>query len=316
MTATVASLAITAGLLVVLYRSLDLRLVAATLAQADHWMLGAAVAVILPITVLRALRFYWVAQGAVPGIGEATRLTFVASALNLVAPAKSGDLIKSYAVARRGDRPAGDAVAMVVFERLCDLLALIAWCVLGWALGRPVVAVLPDAFWWLLAGVGAGCALLIASESTAAALHAVASGILRRFALWRIGDLVEGWPRLLRSLGRERWRLVAFSFALWAAHLLQMWLFTIALGASVPLGVSASLSAVALMAGQLPLTVAGLGARDIVLVALFAGYMPKESAAAMGILTASRNLIPPLVGIAMIRPYLSTALAYFRRKKP
>jgi uncharacterized protein (TIRG00374 family) len=308
----IVSVLITSVLLVALWWNIDIRLIASALAQADPWMLAAAVSIIFPITGLRALRFYWVAQGAIAGLGEATKLTFVSSALSLVAPAKSGDLIKSYAVAKTGGRAAGEAVAMVVFERLCDLLALIAWCVLGWAIGRPVVAVLPDAFWWMLAGVGVVCAILIGSQTAAVAIYSVAARILHRFSLRKIADLVQGWPHLLQSLGAERWRLVAFSFLLWAVHLVQMWLFTVALGAHVPLLVAASLSAVALMAGQLPLTVAGLGTRDLVLVALFAGYMPKASAAAMGILTASRNFIPPLVGLLFLRPYLSSAIADVR----
>ena len=57
---------------------------------------------IVPITYLRGVRFYWVAPaGALPGIGEAFRLTLVASALNVFVPAKAGDLVKGYFVATR-----------------------------------------------------------------------------------------------------------------------------------------------------------------------------------------------------------------------
>jgi glycosyltransferase 2 family protein len=81
----------------------------------------------------------------------------------------------------------------------------------------------------------------------------------------------------------------------------------------IPFAVCASLSAVALMAGQVPLTVAGLGVRDVALVVLLAGYMPAESAAAMGVLIATRNLLPPVFGAPLIRRYLSTVVADARR---
>ena len=61
---------------------------------------------------------------------------------------------------------------------------------------------------------------------------------------------------MLRS--RRHW-IVPFSLLLWLAHLFQIWLFTVALSTQVPFFVCASLSAVALMAGQMPFTLAGLG---------------------------------------------------------
>ena len=104
-----------------------------------------------------------------------------------------------------------------------------------------------------------------------------------------------------------------YSLALWFTHLVQIWLFTLALSVRVPFTVSASLSAVALMAGQIPLTFAGLGARDVVLVVLLARYMTPESAAAMGVLISTRNLLPPLMGLPIMRHYVSTAVEDARR---
>ena len=114
-----------------------------------------SVGMILPITFLRAVRFFWVAPpGALPGVGEAFRLTLAAGALNLVLPAKAGDLLKSYFVATRSHTSAGVSVAIVVYERLCDLFGLIAWCLLAWVVARPVAPGVPAAFWMLLGVVG------------------------------------------------------------------------------------------------------------------------------------------------------------------
>jgi hypothetical protein len=82
----------------------------------------------------------------------------------------------------------------------------------------------------------------------------------------------------------------------------------VALSVSIPFTVSASLSAVALMAGQIPLTFAGLGARDVALVVLLARYMTPEMAAAMGLLISTRGLLPPLLGLPVMRPYLSSTI--------
>jgi uncharacterized membrane protein YbhN (UPF0104 family) len=295
-----------------LYSNLDLRLMWQTLLQADVLWLVVSIGMILPITVLRAIRFLWVAPpGALPGIGEALRLTLAASALNIFLPAKAGDLIKSYFVAKRGKTSAGLAISVIVYERLCDLFGLIFWCLVGWLVGRPQ-SDLPSMFWPLLAGFGAVCAVLIVSERAAAIPRAILTGVLRG-RLQRLHNLAEGWPDLLRSLRGRRRRIVPFSVALWLVHLVQIWMFTVALSVQIPLTVCASLSAIALMAGQLPFTFAGLGGSDVALVVLMSRYMSPESAAAMGVLLSTRGLLPPLLGVPIMRPYLTSVIGEARR---
>lgn len=311
---SLVSLAVSGALLVALYRSLDLRLVGQTLLGADPVWLVVSVGIIVPITVLRAMRFFWVAPaGALPGVGEALRLTLAAAALNVFLPAKSGDLIKSYFVAKRSETSAGVSIAIVVYERLCDLFALIFWCLVGWLVGRPRVPGLPSFFWILLTGLGAACALLISSSRVALHGRAFMARAFPHRRLKRLRRIAQGWPDLLLMLrGRRRW-IVGYSLFLWLVHLVQIWFFTVTLGVDVPFTVSASLSAVALMAGQLPFTVAGLGTRDVALVLLLAQYMAPESAAAMGMLVSTRSLLPPLLGLPIMWPYLSSAVGDARR---
>jgi uncharacterized protein (TIRG00374 family) len=308
------SLLVSGGLIYLLYRTLNLRLVGETLLTADRMWLVISIGMILPITALRAIRFFWVAPaGALPGIGEAFKLTLVSSALNVFVPAKAGDLIKSYFVARRGHTPTGVAIAIIVYERLCDMFGLIFWCLAGWFVGRPEVTSLPFAFWVFLGAVGALCGVLISSEWAAAAWRTVMMRLIPDGRLRKLRQLAVGWPDLLEVLRSRRKWIVPFSLVLWLAHLFQIWLFTVALGLRVPFTVCASLSAIALMAGQLPLTLAGLGTRDVALVVLLASYMAPESAAAMGVLISTRNFLPPLIGIPLMRPYLASVVDEARR---
>lgn len=305
---------VSGALLVILYRSLDLRLVGDALLRVDPLWLVVSVGMIVPITFLRAVRFFWVAPpGALPGVGEAFRLTLVASGLNVFLPAKTGDLVKSYFVATRSRTSAGISIAIVVYERFCDLFGLIAWCLLGWVLGRPDVPGLPQAFWLVLGAIGAACGLLIVSERVAAAARTSMAAALPGRRLRKVRGLLEGWPLLLQRLrGRRRW-IVPLSVLLWLAHLVQIWMFTIALSLDIPFTVAASLAAVALMAGQLPFTVGGIGTRDVALVVLLSRYMRPESAAALGVLVSTRNLLPPLMGVPIMRPYLTSVVAEARR---
>ena len=307
--AGLVSLAVSGVLLIFLYRSMDIRLIGETLRGADRVWLVISLGMIVPITVLRAIRFFRAAPaGALPNIGEALRLTLVASALNAFVPAKTGDLIKSYFVATRGSTSAGVGVAIIVYERLCDLFSLISWCLVGWLLSRPLDTSVPSAIWPLLGTIGAVCAILILSERAAGVWRTLATKALTHRKLRRLRDLAEGWPDLLQVLGARRGWLALFSLFLWLVHLTQMWMFTMALSVHIPFMVCASLSAIALMAGQVPFTVAGLGARDVALVVLMASYMTPEEAAAMGILTATRGLLPPLAALPIMRPYLAVVV--------
>jgi uncharacterized protein (TIRG00374 family) len=308
------SLLVSGGLIYLLYRTLNLRQVGEALLTADRFWLAVSIGLIVPITALRAVRFFWVAPaGALPGIVEAFKLTLVSSALNVFVPAKAGDLIKSYFVARRGHVPTGVAIAIIVYERLCDMFGLIFWCLVGWFVGRPEVTSLPIAFWSLLAVLGAICGVLISSERAAAAWRSLMMRLIPDGRLRKLRQLAMGWPDLLEVLRTRRTWIVPFSLLLWLAHLFQIWLFTIALSLDVPFTVCASLSAIALMAGQLPLTVAGLGTRDVALVVLLTPYMAPESAAAMGVLISTRNFLPPLIGVPFMRPYLASVVEEARR---
>ena len=104
-----------------------------TLRRTDKFWLLISVGMIVPITILRAVRFRLVAPpAALSGVGEALRLTLVSTALNVFVPAKAGDLVKSYFVAKRGGTSPGVAVAIIVYERLCDMFSIVFWCLVGW----------------------------------------------------------------------------------------------------------------------------------------------------------------------------------------
>jgi uncharacterized protein (TIRG00374 family) len=308
------SIAVSTALLVFLYRSVNIRMVGESLRRADGPWLVVSLSMIVPITVLRAVRFFWVAPvGALTGLGEALRLTLVASALNVFVPGKAGDLIKSYFVRKRGGGSTGVAVAIVVYERLCDLFGLIFWCLVGWLIARPVTARVPSAIWPMLGAIGVVCITLISSERVAGLSRSVLARALPHPKLRRLRSLAEGWPDLVLRLRGRRTGIVLFSVFLWLVHVIQMWMFTLALSVRIPFTVCASLSAIALMAGQLPFTLGGLGARDMALVVLLAGYMRPEAAAAMGILISTRGLLPPLAALPIMRPYLSAAVEEARR---
>ncbi|MEQ1691359.1 MAG: lysylphosphatidylglycerol synthase transmembrane domain-containing protein [Gemmatimonas sp.] len=299
------SVVFSAALLVILYRSLDVRGVGVALRAAAPWWLALAVGLILPITLLRALRFKWIMpSGGVASVAEAVRITLVASALNVFLPAKTGDFAKSLIVTRRGGASGGASAAIVVYERLSDTACMIFWGILGVLVARPNLPLLPSATWSVFAGLGIVCSVLILSVRAATLLTVLPTRLLGpRRAPW-LSSLVAAWPALLVSLQGRRIALALFSVFLWLVQLLQVWLFAVALSADISFAVCASVSSIALIVGQIPGTLSGIGARDMTLVLLLSAYIAPEKAAALGILTATRTLVPALLALPTLRYYL------------
>ena len=164
------------------------------------------------------------------GFGEANRLILVASVLNLVLPSKMGDLAKAWFMRDRGHLPGSLALSLVVFEKACDLLSLLAWCVFGlawikWSDSRALSAFhLPVAwaerlgaaqeslvFW--LAGVivtGSLCAgiLLIGSARFAAFFFNIVKTVGGKKAGAKIEKLANGWREMHDRVddGGRLWR--------------------------------------------------------------------------------------------------------------
>jgi uncharacterized protein (TIRG00374 family) len=231
----------------------------------------------------------------------------VSGALNLVLPAKTGDLAKGLLVAQGGKTTTGISFAAVVYERLLDLFGVLAWCALGGVI-QPGRIALPPSFWLGLLAVAFLIGLLLYSKVAANGVVALVRRVFTWRRLHRLIDLAAGWPSLYGSLQGRQVPLMLFSLALWLLTLTQIWLFTIALGIRVPLLESLTLTAVALVAGLVPFTFGGIGARDTALVVLLSPYTAPEAAAAVGLLASTRGLILTLLSIPLARTYVMRTL--------
>ncbi len=92
-------------------------------------------------------------------------------------------------------------------------------------------------------------------------------------------------------------RVVGPSLLLWLLHLGQI--HAMLLAAGVPIGFDLSLARVpaAIFAGLLPLSLCGIGTRDGALIWLFSDVARADTMAAVGLLTATRYLVPGAAGI-------------------
>ena len=263
------------------------------------WMV-LSLALVVPLTLMTA----WRLQQLMPRAGqlpfaEASRLILVASVLNLILPSKMGDLAKAWFMKDRGQLGGSLAFALVVFEKTCDMLSLLVWCVFGLLLYPAKNAL----FWTMTAGVsGALIAglLLLGSERLATLF----------FRLTKLSRLGEAWREMHAYFWASKARLAKVALTsvfIWFLHLLQIWMFILALRAYAPFFANLALSPLAILAGLLPLTFAGVGTRDAALVLFYQPYFDAPTAAALGLLCTARYLLPALGGLPFAGRYLTAA---------
>ncbi len=272
-----------------------------------HWM-TISLGMVVPLTLFTS----WRLQELMPrtgqlGFGEANRLILVASVLNLILPSKMGDIAKAYFMRDRSGLSGSLALSLVVFEKSCDMLSLLLWCVFGLALYPR-----KDAVFWLMTAVvvgmfSLGCLLLGSKRFATFFFH-----LAERFAPKKIGATLAkfagSWSEMHDYFWSSKARLfkvTATSVFIWFLHLLQIWMFILALRASVPFIRNLALSPLAILAGLLPVpTFGGAGTRDGALVALYAPYFATPTALALGLLCTARYLLPALGGLPFLGRYL------------
>lgn len=97
------------------------------------------------------------------------------------------------------------------------------------------------------------------------------------------------------------------SIFLWFLHLLQIWLFILALKAWTPFLVNLALSPLSILAGLLPLTFAGVGTRDAALIFFYQPYFDAATGAALGLLCTSRYFLPAIIGLPFLGQMMGAA---------
>ncbi|MDB9524503.1 lysylphosphatidylglycerol synthase transmembrane domain-containing protein [Oscillatoria sp. CS-180] len=301
------SIAVSLFILLLLYWKIDLTgLIQVFRTSNAAWMV-ISLGMVVPITLFTSqrLQFLMPPQSTL-SFWEANRLILAASSLNMVLPAKAGDIAKAYFMRDRGHLNGSLALSLVVFEKACDMLSLLLWCLFGlWLYPQKGL------FFWaitlgILAGLTAG--ILLLSSTRFANLFFQLGQILgpKKIKL-RFKQLQVAWAEMHDYFWRDKRQLLkitSMSVFIWLLHLLQIWFFILALNAWTPFITNLALSPLAILAGLLPLTFAGVGTRDAALVFLYAPYFDAATGAALGLLCTSRYFLPAVGGLPFLESYL------------
>jgi len=302
------SLFVSLAILGIIYWRIDLNGLLRVLKHCDGSWMTISLGMVIPLTCITAWRLQQLMPlGSRLGFGEANRLILVASVLNMVLPSKMGDIAKAYFMKERGHLNASLSLSLVLFEKACDMLSLLLWCVFGLLLYPK-----KDLLFWTMTlcvalGLGLGF-LLLSSPRFARSFFHLTLRIAPEALGARIEKLEASWEQMLTYFWEDRIRAqkVAFtSIFLWFLHLLQIWFFILALKARAPFLANLALSPLAILAGLLPFTFAGIGTRDAALITFYQPFFNAPAAAALGVLCTSRYLLPAMAGLPFLAHYLT-----------
>lgn len=304
------SLLVSGLILALIYWKIDVSSLMAVLNGCHRGWLVLSLAMVVPLV----LGSSWRLQQLMPpqnrlGFGEANRLILASSVLNMILPSKMGDIAKAYFMGERGHLSKSLALVLVVFEKACDMLSLLLWCGFGLVL-YPQKDWL---FWLMTVGVGAGVGvglLVLGSRGGARRFFRLGRAIAPKKMGRQLKTLQDAWDEMQQYFWREGYQLAkigATSIGLWFLHLLQIWFFILALNAGTPFLANLALSPLALLAGLLPLTFAGVGTRDAALIFFYQPYFSAPVAAALGVLCTARYVLPAVGGLPFLHQYLVNA---------
>ena len=299
----IISIAVSVAILLILYAKIDFQGFLEVLKNGDRFGVTISLAMVFPIIMLTAWRLQQLMpKGTTLGFMEANRLILGACVLNMVLPSKMGDIAKSYFMKERGHLSGSVSLSLVVFEKASDMLSLLLWC----AFGLIIYSKKDGLFWLMTVGVSLGFIiglLLLYSRQFAEIFFIFVLKIAPDKLEEKLINMQTGWREMhdyFWSDKRQIVKIAGISIFIWFLHLLQIWLFIIALKASVPFLVSLAHTPLAILAGLMPLTFAGVGTRDAALIFFYRDYFNEATGAALGILCTSRYFIPAIVGLPFL----------------
>lgn len=243
---TVLALALAVGLLWFFFRSVNFAELWAAGRQAHVSLLLAAVAITFGTYVLRTWRWQALLRpiGVVP-FGLAFRATVIGFTATFLLPARIGEVLRPYLVARRRGFSFTSAFATIIVERVLDLAAVLF--LFGWFVLSVDVRTLGPAFKFvqvsgaLAAGVAVGAlALMFLGAGHPERLGHFATRLSRALperAAHAIGKLVRTFAEGLAVMRRPGPLVVAavLSVPMWLSIALGIWYASRAFDLTIPL---------------------------------------------------------------------------------
>ena len=299
-----AAFLVSAVILYVIFSRIDLDAFGRQFAAMNWRWFGLGLLMFLPVYVIRPLLVRILLAERI-GFADSFGAVLAGSSLSMILPSKGGDLAKGYFVHRLTGIGLKTCFSAVILERVLDVTALTLLMMAGLSVLGGGGAYVSGA--WAGGGAVLGAAAFYFLVHLTGGTDSWGLRVFRR--LPKISGFIDESRDFVRGVFRSR-RIVkisALSLILWAVHVSQFYFFFQALGFQGPAIAILAYVPAAVFIGLLPVTIAGIGTRDLALILLFAPWAPAELMAGVALLSHLRYLLPGLVGIAFSSRYIANA---------
>ncbi len=242
---------------------------------------------------------------------EAFKIYFIGESLNLALPSKAGDLSKGYFLKKAGVSSFSYGLSTVVFEKLLDFLSLGFAFLIGLLFihgsGEFVGKIIS-----IIALFGAAFIFFLFLDKMR-----FIRGLLYKFKLKKILRSFRDIISFVRVIKKNHHRVLFFSLIFvsiifWLGHFFQIWLFFKAANMDITFLQVLFYVPIAIFVTLIPITIAGMGTRDAMLIFLLQGFIPRATIVLGGLLITLRYFIPAAFGLLFIK----NAVDYVKIKKP
>jgi uncharacterized protein (TIRG00374 family) len=307
-------LTVMALLLVFLWQfKLDPNQLVNNLLHANLWLVLASIVLIVPIMAIKSWRWCLILKS----LGQPLnfRLAFRLYGLGLAAgsftPGQAGDVIKAWYLRDRGFK-LSTALISVIIDRLADVVVLSLWASLGLLiLGAAFISELPVLLVVLvLVSLGlVGLSLPIVREQLLAKItkfisRKVARKELKLNAEVSTATTTADSSRIeseVTTFQHTNWNFLLLTFVATlltsSLAVLRVWLVAIAIGMPLNFLEAVAASSLATVVGLVPISIAGIGTRDLALIGILSklGYS-RESAVVLSSFILLHNLVNLVFG--------------------
>ena len=288
------ALSITLLLLYLIYSKIDLQVFYKNIININVSYLFWALSLFPVIPIIKAYRWRIILGDEInASYFTVLKVLMAGSVFNLFAPSKLGDFSRVYFCKKELTNDTHRIFNSVIVEKICDVLALCLICLVSLNFVNVNYSI--------------KVSILIFSLILFFTILIITSVDFHRFEflnrLFEKIKLIEIFDDA-RSLKKEIkynkvfiLKIFTISIFYWYIVLFQIHMFFLMFNLNASFVLVVSLVPIALFIGMIPITVSGIGTRDVALIFLFSGHFSSEIMAAIGILCSSRYLVTCLIGL-------------------
>lgn len=285
---------ITFLLLYLIYSRIDLEVFYRNIVNLDVFYLYWSLSLFLVIPLIKAFRWKMIlGEKAGSSYFTVLKVLMAGSVFNLFTPSKLGDFSRVYFCKKELSTDTKRVFNSVIVEKICDVLALCIICLINLSFvnvnyGIKITILIFSLF--LFSGL-----FVIMSVN----FHKISflNDLFQKVKLIGFFDDARGLKKEFKQNRIFFVKIFSISIFYWYIVLSQIYFFFLMFNLKTSLVLVIGLVPVALFIGMIPVTISGIGTRDVALIFLFSKFYSSEIMAAIGILCSSRYLVSCLMGL-------------------